>query len=94
MIVQEGHLSASEPLRILVPTPHPCKRGQMHSPHPELGVETPIAKSSFYAFDLEASTHHHASLDCPISILPFPPSLKMVLCPVCTIQQSQHILAF
>ncbi len=65
MSLQEGHLSASGPLRILVPTPHPCKLGQKHSPHAELGVETPITKSSFHAFDLEASTHHHASLDCP-----------------------------
>jgi len=93
MSLQEGHLSASGPLRILVPTPHPCKLGQKHSPHAELGVETAIAKSSFHAFHLEASTHHHAPLDCRSPILPFPPSLEMVLCPVCTIEQSQHILA-
>ncbi len=93
MISQEGHLSASRPLTILVPAPHPCKLGQKPSPHAERRLETPIAKSSFHAFYLEASTHHHAPLHSPTSILRFPPSLKMVLCPVCTIQHSQHILA-
>jgi hypothetical protein len=101
MISQD--FSASGPLKILVPAPHPCKLGQKHSPHAELGVETSIAKSSFHALYMEASIvqdeaspDQQAPLACSSSLLPFPailpfsPSLKMVLYPVCTIKQSQH----
>ncbi len=81
---------------------HPCKLGQKHSPRAELGVETSIAKSSLHALYMEASTvqdeapDQHAPLACSSSLLPFPailpfsPSLKMVVYPVCTIEQSQH----